>query len=652
MNRLWDDQEAAQITDELAWCAYTARLLGKEKSLVLPGGGSVSVKITAKDLFGKDRDVLYVSGRDADLATIEADGFASVRLDNLARLARLDALSDTLLANELATRLTDGSAPMPPVEALLHAIVPYKYVDYVHADTLLAITNTPGGIDHVRQIYGDTVAIVPYARPGFALAKLLAKVLEGEVSKDAIGIVFMNQGVISFGETAQIAYERLIDLVSRAEGYLLKQDAWHISVPDLTVPDEPKRHELATLRQTISAIAGFPVIMSTYTDAQCLSFARRGDVSTIAQQGPATPEHAIITKRLPLLGRDVAAFSAAYKQYFATHAAGASLTRRDPAPRVILDPELGMCAIGRSAGEAAIVGDIYRHTMEIILRAEALERYRPASAQDVFDLEYSDLEQVRQEAYPIFAGEVALVTGAASGIGKACVESFLARGAAVVGLDINPNIVGMFDRADYLGLQCDVTDEDAVCAALEATVNAFGGLDMLVLNAGVFPAGCRIESLQLDEWERVLRVNLDANVILMREAHPLLKVAPGGGRVVINGSRNVLAPGPGAAAYSTSKAALTQLARVAAMEWGEDGIRVNVIHAHAVFDTGIWTEEVLRARAEHYGMTVEQYKTNNVLGVEITSHDVGELVAEMCGPLFAKTTGAQVPIDGGSNRVI
>ncbi len=252
----------------------------------------------------------------------------------------------------------------------------------------------------------------------------------------------------------------------------------------------------------------------------------------------------------------------------------------------------------------------------------------------------------------MFAGEVALITGAASGIGKACVESFLARGASVVGLDINPAITTLFDRDDFLGIECDITDEEAVKAAFARTVEVFGGLDMLVLNAGVFPAGVRIESLQLDEWRRVMRVNLDANVTLMREAYPLLKAARNKGRVVVNGSRNALAPGPGAAAYSTSKAALTQLARVAALEWGEDGIRVNIIHAHAVFDTGIWTEEVLQARAAHYGITVEEYKTNNVLKVEVTSHDVAEMAAEMCGPLFAKTTGAQVTVDGGSNRVI
>jgi NAD(P)-dependent dehydrogenase (short-subunit alcohol dehydrogenase family) len=228
----------------------------------------------------------------------------------------------------------------------------------------------------------------------------------------------------------------------------------------------------------------------------------------------------------------------------------------------------------------------------------------------------------------------------------------LARGAAVVGVDVNPAIVETFNRPDFLGLACDVTNDVALCDALEQTALRFGGLDMLVLNAGVFPPSRRVEAITTDAWQRAMRINLDANLVLLREAHPLLKFAPRGGRVVAIGSKNVPAPGPGAAAYSASKAALTQLVRVTALEWGADNIRVNVIHPNAVFDTGIWTEEVLKARAASYGLSVDEYKRNNVLRVEVTSRDVGELAAEMCGPLFAKTTGAQVPIDGGNDRVI
>jgi NAD(P)-dependent dehydrogenase (short-subunit alcohol dehydrogenase family) len=199
---------------------------------------------------------------------------------------------------------------------------------------------------------------------------------------------------------------------------------------------------------------------------------------------------------------------------------------------------------------------------------------------------------------------------------------------------------------------CDVSDESAIAYALDKAIKAFGGLDILILNAGIFPSGCRIENLDTATWQKVMHINLDANLILMRECYPLLKLAPNGGRVVAIGSKNVPAPGPAAAAYSASKAALTQLMRVAALEWSSDHIRINTLHPNAVFDTGIWTDEVLTSRAKHYGLTVEEYKTNNLLKVEVTSRHVAELAAEMCGALFACTTAAQVPIDGGNDRVI
>lgn len=251
-----------------------------------------------------------------------------------------------------------------------------------------------------------------------------------------------------------------------------------------------------------------------------------------------------------------------------------------------------------------------------------------------------------------FGGEVALVTGGASGIGKAIVTSLYERGAAVVNMDINPAVEGLLAGPRYLGIRIDLTDETALDAAFGQAINTFGGLDMLVLNAGIFPPGIRIESLGMEDWRKVMSINLDPNLSLMRRAHPFLKRAPRYGRVVVNASKNVLAPGAGAVAYSSSKAAVTQMARVAALEWAKDGVRVNIVHPDQVFDTGIWTQEVLQARAAHYGLTVEQYKRRNLLGVEINSRYVGEFVANMLGPMFEFITGAQIPIDGGSDRVI
>ncbi len=244
------------------------------------------------------------------------------------------------------------------------------------------------------------------------------------------------------------------------------------------------------------------------------------------------------------------------------------------------------------------------------------------------------------------------MTGAASGIGAACARVFLDRGAAVCGLDVNPAVADAFATRAYLGLACDVTREEEIVAAFESCARRFGGVDMLVLSAGIFPASTRVDALDLSEWRRVFAVNADADLLLLRAAYPFLELAPNGGRVVVVASKNVPAPGPGAAAYSASKAALTQLARVAALEWGAAGIRVNIVHPNAVFDTGVWNDEVIAARAAQYGLTPEEYRSRNVLGVEVSSHDVAELAVAMCGAAFAKTTGAQVPVDGGNERVI
>jgi NAD(P)-dependent dehydrogenase (short-subunit alcohol dehydrogenase family) len=304
--------------------------------------------------------------------------------------------------------------------------------------------------------------------------------------------------------------------------------------------------------------------------------------------------------------------------------------------------------------EIRIISDIYEHTMHCILRAEKLGGWQALPASDIFDLEYWDLEQAKLQKGGKaleFQGEVVLITGAASGIGKACVESFIARGCAVVGIDLDASIEST-SSDNYLGLVCDITDEESLKNMLEISVRHFGGIDMVVLNAGIFPDSKTVADLDTDEWRKVFSVNLDANLTLLREVYPLLKLAPNNGRVVIIGSKNVPAPGPGAASYSASKAALNQLMRVLAMEWGSDRIRLNALHPNAVFDTGIWTDEVLKSRASHYGLSVNEYKTNNVMKVEITSKDVAELAAEMCGHLFAKTTAAQVPVDGGNDRVI
>ena len=657
MHSLWNDDEARDYPGDLGQRVYSSRLLGRDKTLVLHGGGNTSVKIRETNLLGDEEDILYVKGSGWDLEFIEAGGFAPVRMAHLLRLAELPLLSDPQMVNELRTHMTDAAAPTPSVEAILHAILPYTYVDHTHADAVVTLCNTPGGEQRIRALYGDRVVVIPYIMPGFDLARLCAELFPRERNERTIGMVLMNHGVFSFGDTARESYERMIELVSLAEAELQARDAWTLDWDPAVRQTGPLRLELAGLRRRLSDMIGAPVILHSTRDDQALAFAQRADLADIALQGPATPDHVIRTKRVPLLGRGLDAYAHAYRHYFEEHAPQARepKTMLDAAPRVILDPAFGLSTVGRSAQDACIVRDIYRHTIDIIARATRLERYQALPARDYFDVEYWDLEQAKLRkagTAPPFTGEVVLITGAASGIGRACVDAFLARGAAVVGLDIAPAIARVSDRPAYLGLVCDVAEPAELETALERAVQQFGGLDMLVLNAGVFPGGRPITELETREWERVLRVNLDANLALLRLAHPLLKLAPRSGRVAVIGSKNVTAPGPGAAAYSASKAALTQLMRVAALEWAADGIRLNALHPDAVFDTGIWTQEVLAARAAHYGLTVEQYKRRNLLKTEIHARDVAELAAELCGPLFAKTTAAQIPVDGGDARVV
>jgi NAD(P)-dependent dehydrogenase (short-subunit alcohol dehydrogenase family) len=386
------------------------------------------------------------------------------------------------------------------------------------------------------------------------------------------------------------------------------------------------------------------------------AFCARDDLTEVATRGPVTPDHVIWTKRTPMLGRDVAAFAAAYRTYFEDNAGGRELTMLDPAPRIVLDPELGMLSVGTDVKSARGAAELYRHTISVIEQATGLGGYRPPSARDIFDLEYWELEQSkldRADDGKLFTGEVALVTGAASGIGRACAADLLAHGAAVIGLDISESVTSTFgDDPAFLGVTTDVTHPDQVSDAIDAGVAAYGGLDMVVAAAGLFPESAPIAKHDPVAWRKAMSVNVDGFVELLSMVHPLLAKAPRYGRVAVIGSKNIAAPGPGASAYSASKAAANQIARVAALEWAADGIRVNSVHPDAIFDTGLWTPELLAARAARYGMSIEEYKRRNLLKTEIPAAFVGMVVSALLGPTFEHITGAHIPIDGGNDRVI
>jgi rhamnose utilization protein RhaD (predicted bifunctional aldolase and dehydrogenase)/NAD(P)-dependent dehydrogenase (short-subunit alcohol dehydrogenase family) len=630
-------------------------LLGQEEALVAFEGSGASLKETVKNLLGDVEEVLFVSPSRDLPASLQAADLVPLRCRPLARLIGLDNPDEAQVANEVACSRTLASSPLPSSDAVLHAALPYRCVLETQPDAVLAIGCTPDGASRLEQLYSGAVIVLPYAASGLEMAKACVAALQDRAGQDLAGIIVLHQGMLTFGDNPHQAYSRTVDLVTRAEHYLDEHGATKLPAMASSQGYRTSGPELAVLRRAVSAADGRPLILAVHADPTSRNFCRREDVALLGQAGPVVAGQIRLAGPMPMLGRNVDAWRSSVEPPAGEAGAAPSPARHYGAPRIILDPDLGMCALGGDAAEATLAGRQFRHAIEVVLCATALGAYRglpPGNALAAESSARSEVATIRALEPLPFRGEIALVTGGASGIGKACVQSLLWRGAAVVNLDISPSVETIFEGPEYLGLRCDLTDEAAILECFGTLAQTYGGLDMLVLNAGIFPSSCRIESLALDHWQKVMRINLDSNLVVMRSAYALLKHSLRGGRVVVNASKNVLAPGAGAAAYSASKAAVTQLARVAALEWGQDHIRVNQVHPDAIFDTGIWTEDVLQARAAHYGMTVQQYKTRNILGVELNSHVVGELVAEMLGPRFEKITGAQIPVDGGSDRVI
>jgi rhamnose utilization protein RhaD (predicted bifunctional aldolase and dehydrogenase)/NAD(P)-dependent dehydrogenase (short-subunit alcohol dehydrogenase family) len=661
MKSRWDESTAQSFQgDPLTLRVYTSRLLGEESDLVLHGGGNTSVKAKVKNFFGDEEEVLYVKGSGWDLATIEAPGFAPVRLSVLKRLAELEKLTDTEMVTQQRAAMLDPHAPNPSVEAILHAIIPYAYVDHTHADAVVTLTNTPQGADRVKAVYGDRVLLIPYVMPGFILARTIKELTTGVDWQRYEGMVLMNHGIFSFADDARTAYERMIDLVTIAEDYLQAQEACHFAT---AAPKPGDLLGLAEIRRQVSQARGGATLAQLDQRPEALGFANLETVETIATRGPLTPDHVIRTKPIPIVFQDgdwsnaLAEYAEHYHQYFQTNSdrhPSDGLKELDVAPRWGVWPGHGTLSFDRDIKAAQIITDIVEHTRRAIQMGEALGGWTALDPYSLFEVEYWELEQAKlgkASTKPEFQGKVALVTGAASGIGKACVEALHRKGAAVIGVDLNPAITTLFNTPSFKGVQADVTNEVAMKTAIETAIHSFGGLDIVVSNAGIFPSSQPIAELDAETWHKSLEVNLSSQRILLHHAIPFLRkgIDPA---IVFVASRNVLAPGPGAAAYSVAKAGLTQLARVAALELAGDGIRVNIVHPDCVYDTGIWSEEILQSRADRYGMSVEQYKTRNLLKQSVSSAEVAQMVCAMAGSLFGKTTGAQVPIDGGSDRVI
>ncbi|MFL5378327.1 MAG: bifunctional aldolase/short-chain dehydrogenase [Myxococcales bacterium] len=695
MESRWSDAEAQKAIDHyaarsgepLALRVYTSRLIGSDADLVLHGGGNTSVKIVKRNLLGDEVEALCVKGSGWDLDSIEPPGFPALDLAWLRRLRKLDALSDEEMVNQFRTHLFDASAPNPSVETLLHAFLPHPFVDHTHADAILALTNQPDGAALVREALGDDLIVVPYVMPGFRLAKLAAEMFEG--MPGAHGMVLLKHGLFTFAPTARESYERTIELVDRAEAFLRKRSR-PAGAPRGSATVATATSRAARVGPILRGLLASPgpapdqfrrVVLEHRATEETLALVAAPECALLASRGPLTPDHVIRTKPKPLylkepalddpqalrgqLAKAIDAYRAAYDAYFAeqVRAKNVSRTKLDPDPRVFLIPGVGIVSAGKTRKDAAIAADISEHTLRIKSMSESLGRYEPLDDSDLFDMEYWSLEQAKlgKEAEKPLARQVALVTGAAGAIGVGICTELLRAGAHVVMADIDEaalerargKLSPIAGASACEAVRMDVADEASVDSAFDEACRRFGGVDVVVANAGIAHVSA-LEATSAERFRKVMDVNLVGYFLTIRAAARILRAQSTGGNVIVNASKNVFAPGADFGAYSASKAAGHQLGKVAAIELAPLGVRVNMINADAVFaegDTpsGLW-RDIGPERARSRGLPPEKlqefYRERNLLHAEVTGAHVGRAVV-----FFASnqtpTTGATLPVDGG-----
>jgi rhamnulose-1-phosphate aldolase/alcohol dehydrogenase len=651
MQNRWTDAS----DDPIEQLVHQSRLVGMEEDLVLWGGGNNSVKSTATDLLGRPIEVMYIKSSGSDMKSIVPKQFPAVRLDYIAPLrARDEEMSDQEMVDYLAKCLIDPASARPSIETLLHAFLPAPAVLHTHADAILSLTNTRGREETVRACFGDDVIVVPYRRPGFRLSRDVADAFDAHSS--ASGLVLMNHGLITWGDSVQEAYERHIELVTRAEEFTKRRSGFSLTSRAQARPTFP--HIRGALGGRILEFDDAP---------ETLAFLAREDASRITQIGPATPDHLLYTKRHPLFlnsGDDVSAKLSAWQSRYKAHydAHPSEFAMLEPMPRIVLMPGVGMWTAGKDARAARIVRDIYRHTMRILAAAESLGGYETLNDEDAFHAEYWPLELYKLTLLPKekeLASKVALITGAASGIGRACAERFAEEGAHVVVTDVDlslaeevaQSIVRKHGMRRAMALRLDVSSEEDVERAFEQTVREYGGVDVIVSNAGISSFGT-LDTLETKEWDRAFAVNARGHFLVARAAMRIMKAQGLGGSIVFNASKNVTAPGKEFGAYSVSKAAEAQLCRIVALEGGEFGIRANMLNPDAIFGgSRFWSDEMRSMRAQAYGVDTsklpEFYRNRTLLKVEVTADDVAEAALFLAGPRSAKTTGTMLPVDGG-----
>ena len=678
MQSQWSDDDARAYVDryaqqgvqaDLALRVYTTRLLGRDPRLVLHGGGNTSVKTRIDDITGESVEVLCVKGSGWDMAEIEPAGLPAVRLAPLRRLIELPALTDEDMVALQRRNLLDPAAPNPSVETLLHAFLPHKFIDHTHANAVLALTDQPDGAAICGEVYGDRVAVVPYRMPGFDLAKAVAAVHAEQ--PDCEGIVLLKHGIFTFGADAREAYERMIAFVTLAERRVA--EAGRKLFPAAALPAElASPAEVAPVLRGLLARPVDPAeglyrrfVLTFRTSDAILNFVNGAELGRYSQQGTITPDHSIRTKTWPAVlpapaagdpdgfaeaaRQAIADYEARYRDYFARHNprfAGAK-TPLDPAPRVLLVPGLGIFAAGESAKAAAIAGDLAEAAVEVISDAEAIGRFESISEADAFDVEYWSLEQAKlgkAQEKPL-ARQIAVVTGAAGAIGKATAAAFRAQGAEVALLDIDPERTAAAARAvGGIGVACDVTDPASVKAAFARVAEAFGGVDILVSNAGAAWQG-RIGEVADELLRRSFELNFFAHQHVAQAAVGIMLRQKTGGVLLFNASKQAVNPGPNFGPYGLPKAATLALMRQYALDYGAEGITANAVNADRI-RSGLLTDAMVASRASARGVSESDYMRGNLLGREVRAGDVAQAFVDLA--LARKTTGGILTVDGGN----
>jgi rhamnose utilization protein RhaD (predicted bifunctional aldolase and dehydrogenase)/NAD(P)-dependent dehydrogenase (short-subunit alcohol dehydrogenase family) len=670
MKSRWSQQEARRfvercaeqgVAEDLALRLYSSRLLGAEPRLVQHGGGNTSLKTKAKDLLGCEIDVIHVKGSGWDLDSIEAPGMPALRLAPLLALRSVPDLSDEQMVAAQRSALIDPSAPTPSVETLLHAWVPARVIDHTHANAVLSLTDQPDGEALCRDVFGDRVVIVPYVMPGFALARVASEAVQAQARSD--GMVLLKHGIFSWGESAEESYERMIELVTMAEGRIAKARTVAKPASRRRDNDALVLRIAPTLRGALMRAGGSrrPLVLDWRGDDHVLDYLSEAEFERYAQAGVATPDHVIRIKPWPLiLGAEeaveakaadtaVAKFVQRYRDYFERWSAASDPPKRplDPTPAVVLALGVGLFGVGANSKSARIAADIAETTMEVVRDAEALGRFESISERDLFEMEHWSLEQAKlgKQARKPLEGTVVAITGGGGAIGAATARAFALRGSEVAVLDIDLDAAREVAR-DVKGVAvgCDVTNAQEVEEAFAAIVRRFGGVDILVSNAGAAWTG-RIGEVPEETLRDSFELNFFGHQRVARAAVKIMLEQGTGGCLLFNVSKQALNPGPDFGPYGAAKAATLFLARQYAVDYGADGIRSNIVNADRI-RSGLLTPDMIADRAQAREVTEAEYMSGNLLGREVTADDVAEAFVALA--MADKTTGCVLTVDGGN----